>query len=153
MSCGYHFAGSGKLPNQISKLKVEIFKNQTMETGLETTITNDIINELSMHEEVVLVNKNEAEAILNGVIKSINLDTISHQESDISLERRVNIIFNINLKNQNNELIWYRNDLSQSETYLVNTDKQTTEQNKRTAIIKLSKRFAEEVYNKLTEDF
>ncbi len=44
-------------------------------------------------------------------------------------------------------------DDAESEAYVVEDDKQGTEQNRKDAISKASKRLAEKIYNRLTEDF
>ena len=46
-ACGYRFAGSGNLPEGIQTIAIDIFKNRTTETGLENTITNDLIYEFT----------------------------------------------------------------------------------------------------------
>ena len=47
----------------------------------------------------------------------------------------------------------HNNYLSDNEAYPVSDNKQTTERNKRVAIEILSKRLAETIYNRLTDDF
>jgi hypothetical protein len=56
-------------------------------------------------------------------------------------------------ENSGSRVIWVRKGMTDNETYDVDDDKLVTEQNKKEAISTLSKRLAESVYNRLTEDF
>ena len=80
-------------------------------------------------------------------------DTITHKGAYTSLERRVTVSVDLKLENRSGKVIWTANGVSANEVYNVAADKQATEQNRRTAISKLSKRLAETIYHRLTEDF
>ena len=69
-ACGYRFAGSGNLPGGIQTVAIEILENRTTETGLENTITNDLIYEFSRKGRRVQKDSKKADAVLTGVIVS-----------------------------------------------------------------------------------
>jgi hypothetical protein len=54
---------------------------------------------------------------------------------------------------QKGKIIWALKGINANETYKVNADKTLTDQNKEAAIQILSKRLAEKIYNRLTDDF
>ncbi|MDL1964265.1 MAG: LPS assembly lipoprotein LptE [Deltaproteobacteria bacterium] len=152
-SCGYSFRGGGNLPEGIKSLFIKILKNRTSETGAENIFTNDLIYEVTSHGNVVLTDEGNADAILSGVIKSMRIDAISHRDTYSSLERRVIISIDLKLTDQTGRVIWSAKDISANKDYIVSSDKQTTERYRREAIITLSKRLAEKVYNRLTDNF
>jgi len=152
-ACGYRFAGSGNLPGGIQTIAIDIFKNRTTETGLENTITNDLIYEFTRKGRSVQKNSKKADAILTGVIESERISTISRQSQQSALARRVEITVSLKLTGSDGGIKWSKSGVSAFEDYDVATDRQASDINKRKAIENLSKKLAERVYNRLTEDF
>jgi len=152
-ACGYRFAGSASFPAGIKSVCIPILKNHTSEAGIENTITNDLIYEITRHDITVLPSKDEADSILSGVIKSMTVETITHKDSQTSSERRVRVTVNLKLTSHSGKAVWSIKGLSDYEEYDVGTDKLETEQNRLDAISNLSKRLAEKVYARITEDF
>jgi outer membrane lipopolysaccharide assembly protein LptE/RlpB len=152
-ACGYRFTGSGNLPEGIQTVAIEILENRTAETGLENTITNDLIYEFSRKGRRVQKKSKEADAVLTGVIASERITTISRQAQQSALARRVEIIINLKLTGSDGGVKWSASGVSAFEDYDVATDKQANEISKRRAIETLSKKLAEKVFNRLTDDF
>ena len=141
------------MPEGIKSLSIKMLKNRTSETGAENIFTNDLIYEITSFGKVVLTKEDSADGILTGVIESMRIHAISHRDSYTSLERRVIVTLSLKLTDQTGRVMWSAKDFSVSKDYIVSSDKQTTERNRREAIKTLSKRFAEKVYNRLTDDF
>ena len=152
-ACGYRFSGSGNLPSDIKSIHVAMFKNNSSETGLENVITNDLIYEFTRKKRGAIQKSDQAEGILAGVITSVRADTIARRGQSTSLTRRVVVAVDIKLTDRSGAVLWFENNMTESEAYDVVADKQTTEQKKKDAIIKASKRLAENIFNRLTEDF
>ena len=152
-ACGYKFTGGGSLPSGITSISIEMFENRTSETGVETIITNDLIYEFTRREQVVVTGSDKADAILSGVVKSISERTISHKGEYTSDERRVTLKLDLQLKDKSGRVIWSAKDVSDNEAYKVLPGKQATEQLKKVAIKRLSKRLAENIFNNLTANF
>jgi outer membrane lipopolysaccharide assembly protein LptE/RlpB len=152
-ACGYRFAGSGNLPGGIQTIAIEILENRTTETGLENTITNDLIYEFTRKGRRVQKNSKKAEAVLSGVIESARIATISRQAQQSALARRVRIIVNLKLTGSDGVVKWSASGISEFQDYNVSTDKQANEISKQRAIENLSKKLAEKVYNRLTDNF
>jgi outer membrane lipopolysaccharide assembly protein LptE/RlpB len=153
VSCGYRFSGGGVLPGAVKKISVTILKNKTAETGMENTFTNDLINEFTRSSSAVVTKEDEADAVISGVITSVNIQSISHSGSHTSLERRATALVSIKLADKNGDILWYRNGISENETYNVTSDQLVTEQNKAAALSELSKRLAEKIHILMTNDF
>jgi len=152
-ACGYRFAGGGNLPGGIQTIAIEIFQNRTPETGLENTLTNGLIYEFTRKGRSVQKNSKKADAVLTGVIESERITTISRQAEQSPLARRVEIIVNLKLTGSDGGIKWSASGVSAFEEYDVAMDKQATEINKRRAIENLSKKLAEKVHNRLTDNF
>jgi outer membrane lipopolysaccharide assembly protein LptE/RlpB len=150
-ACGYRFTGGGNLPQGIQTVYITMLENRTSETGAENIFTNDLIYEFTKNNEVA--SKDQADAYLSGIIKSMSIETISHRGTYTSLERRVKIALDLKLTDTDGKVIWIAKDISENEEYDVMSDKLATEQKRRDAILALSKRLAEKVHNRLTEGF
>jgi len=134
---------------------VVTLENRTAETGAENIFTNDLIYEVTRDNKVFLTSKDKAEALLSGIIQSMSIETISRKgaHSSLSLERRVTITVDVKLTDPNGKVIWYASDVSANEAYDVMSDKLATEQKRKGAISALSKRLAEKLYARITDDF
>ena len=152
-ACAYHFAGSGRLPGGVQTIAVEILKNRTSETGLENKITNDLIYEFIRRGKTVQKDIKKADAVLSGVIESSRITTISRQQQQSPIERQIQITLSLTLTKPDGKVIWSASKISDYEAYNVASDKQATDTNKRRALEILSKRLAEKVHNRLTENF
>jgi hypothetical protein len=65
----------------------------------------------------------------------------------------VSLVISFQLTGRDGVVIWSAKRMSENETYLVEKDRETTDQNRRVAIERLSKRLAEKVYQRLTDNF
>ncbi len=152
-ACGYRFAGGGNLPNGIRSIRIQILENRTAETGVESLFTNDLIYEITKNRKAILTSSQDADATLTGVIESIRSETISRAGQLTAIEKRVTAVVDLKLTDPGGKLIWSAKGVSENEAYDASGDKQLSERNKRTAIEALSKRLAEKIYRRLTDDF
>ena len=152
-ACGYQFSGRGNLPSGVQTIAVNILKNRTLETGLENILTNDLIFEFIRSGRAVEKNNKKADAVLSGVIESSRITTISRKGEQSPLARQIEITVNLKLTSSDDRVIWSASGISDYEAYNVAADRQVTEMNKRQAIETLSKRLAEKIQNRMTENF
>jgi outer membrane lipopolysaccharide assembly protein LptE/RlpB len=153
-SCGYKFAGTGSLPKGIKSIYINMLENASSETGIENVITNDLIYEFTRINKNLVTNPGNADAELSGKISEVSTNTVSHVNSYTTQERRVRVNVKIRLSSKGGNVIWGPNDISGSETFDVQQgDKHRTDQNRKEAIKTLSKRLAEKIYNRMTENF
>ena len=150
-ACGYRFMGSGNFPSGIKYVFIAILENRTNETGLENIVTEDLIYEFTRNRRAT--SREKADAVLSGVLNTMNTETISHRGRHTSLERRVTVSVDLKLTGTDGLEIWSVKGVSANEAYDVTTDKLETEQKRRVAISALSKRLSEKIYNRLTDDF
>jgi outer membrane lipopolysaccharide assembly protein LptE/RlpB len=150
-SCGYRFSGSGSLPAGVQRVFISVLDNRTPETGLENTLTGDLRYEFIRYNRDA--KPDEADAVLSGTVKSLWVETVSRSGLHSSLERRVTVSVDLKLTDRNGRVVWSVAGLADNESYAVGSDSQATDFNRRRAIAALSKRLAENIYYRLTEDF
>jgi hypothetical protein len=151
--CAYRFSGTGSLPSGITRIYVSVIENKTSDAGIEKYITDDLINEFILRRKDVLSRQEEAEGILTGSIEYIRDTPIAHSSQSKSIQRRVVLGIVLKLVDQKGRIIWAVNGINANEAYKVTDDKTLTDQNRKAAIQILSKRLAEKIYNRLTDDF
>jgi len=152
-ACGYHFSGGGELPGGIRTVSISIFENRSGETGIETILTNDLVNQFTRFDTVRIVGKDQAEAILTGTIRSARTRTIAHKSPSQPTERRITLFLNVAMHSPDGRPIWSAKDIAASDSFEMASDKRRTGQNKKSAIAKLSERLAERIYYRLTGQF
>jgi outer membrane lipopolysaccharide assembly protein LptE/RlpB len=96
----------------------------------------------------------DADGILLSEIASISDMTIARRGETMALEKRLIIRMDLKLEQQDGQILWMSKNISANEPYsVINGDDIATDSNRQIAINELSKRLAEEIYNRLTADF
>ena len=152
-ACGYRFSGGGVLPGGVERVSVGIFENKSAETGVEGIIGNDIIYEFTRNGKAFTYQHEAGDAVLSGTVLSVTTRSISRQSVHNAQEQRVTVTISLKMADSKGVIIWQAPHISENEEYVVAEDKGTTEQNKRAAIVKLSRRLAERVYDQMTDNF
>lgn len=152
-ACGYRFAGSGRLPDGVQTIGVQMLTNRTAESGLETQVTNALIDELTRRRQSSVVDVDQADAVLSGTIDSLATETLSRSGLLTATERRLVITASLVLKDRHGEILWQRSRLRAEQAYAVTTDVTQSERNRRLAIGDVARRLAEYAYERLTDTF
>ena len=152
-ACGYRFSGGGNLPGGVERVSVGIFENRSAETGVEGIISNDIIYEFTRNGKAFSYKREANSAVLSGSVLSVTTRSISRQSVHNTQEQQVTVTISLKMTDPEGVVLWQEPRLSENEEYGVAEDKGTTEQNKRAAIVKLSRRLAEKVYYQMTDNF
>lgn len=153
-ACGYRFAGSGGFPDNVETIFIEVFENRTSKTGIERTVTNQVVFEFTRQREKSLANNPEnADATLKGVIQSVRTRTISRVGTEVANEREVRMTIDLRLIKQNGAVIWTAKGLSDRQAFDVSDQKLENDRNENEAISTLSARISERIFSRLTDDF
>jgi outer membrane lipopolysaccharide assembly protein LptE/RlpB len=151
--CSYRFSGTGALPSSMTRIYISMIENNTSEEGIENHLTDDLINEFIMRKKEVLSRQEDAEGVLSGSIESLRDTPIAHSSYSKTTQRRVFLGVVLTLVDTKGKTVWAVNGINANQAYKVTDDKTLTEQNKKAAIRILSKRLAEKIYNRMTDDF
>jgi hypothetical protein len=153
-ACTYRFVGSGGGLREFDRLFIELLENRTAETGIERLVTDDIKNEFIQTYGGTLADRRSAAAVLSGKIAGLQSWTVSRRGALTSLERRIQIEVDVSLKRPAGDIIRSAKGVTATATYaVIADDKAATDANRQAAVVSLSKRVAEAVFYRLTEDF
>jgi outer membrane lipopolysaccharide assembly protein LptE/RlpB len=153
--CGYGFRGTvNNLPPDIKAVSIPVFLNESIEPGVEVVFANALIYEFNRSQVLQVVSEKEAQAQINGKIKSIAIDPVIYANQTQALERKVTIVLEISCRRTDNQkVLWQNQSLSRYETYPVTTDPYQTQRNKEEAIKKISQDLSERIHNSILENF
>jgi outer membrane lipopolysaccharide assembly protein LptE/RlpB len=152
--CGYKMVGKEThLPPDVRSIAIPTFTNRTFEPGIEVPFTQAFLKEFIRDKRVKVLGRAEADALLEGVIKSFYIYSISYDRSGYALEYRINILIDLTLKKQNGEVIWSEKNFMETLSYLASSDVVISEANKSDAIQKIGRLIAERIRNRFFYNF
>jgi outer membrane lipopolysaccharide assembly protein LptE/RlpB len=153
-SCGYRLAGGGSLPANVRTICVSIFENRSRETGMENLLVDDLMYEFTRNGQKVVADPGGAQAVLSGTITSVSVDTVSYGADRTSLESRVTLVADLFLRSSTGEELWSVRGLVERQAFGTSRDdSQVGDANRQDALALASRRFAESVYARMTDDF
>ncbi|MCU0539716.1 MAG: LPS assembly lipoprotein LptE [Desulfobacterales bacterium] len=135
--CGYRFQSAGTIP-----------------AGLEPIFTNAVVVEFTQRNRSALAaSAAEASVTLQGVIRSLQVQTISSRGRDVSGERRVTLTLDVQLVRPEGKVAWAVKNLTDSETFRVTGDTFANADLQRAASALVARRLAERIYSRLIDEF
>lgn len=116
--CGYSTRGS--LPDHIKTVAVPIFKNRTLEPGVESAITSGVVNAFSSGGRVKVVPLDEADAILQGEVVGYSLDGLSFDTNANVRAYRLRLVLNVEFRDvRRSAMLWRQEGLSETSDFQV----------------------------------
>jgi outer membrane lipopolysaccharide assembly protein LptE/RlpB len=152
--CGYQMVGKEThVPPGINSIAIPTFVNQTFEPGIEVPFTQGFLREFIQDRRVKVVGRNEADSVLEGVIKSFQIYSVSYDRSGIALEYQTTLVIDLTLRKKTGEILWVEKDLSDSRVYRTSYNILVSESNKAAAIQLLGRFMAERIRNRFFYNF
>ena len=152
--CGYQMVGKEThVPPGLNSVTVPTFSNQTLEPGIEVPFTQGFLREFINDRRVRVVNRREADSILEGVIKDFQIYSVAYDRSGIALEYQTTVVIDLTLKKQNGEILWKEQNFSETRWYRTSTSVLTSESNKAAAIQQIGRFMAERIRNRFFSNF
>lgn len=151
--CGYHVAGKGgALPGGVTTLSIPVFANNTGKPDIEFTLSTAFVSEFV--NTVRIVDK-DAQAVMQGSIKSYTLTPISFAKNDITQEYRLTVALAVRIvREETLEVVWEDDNVVDYEDFSVNIgDVAATRDRETAALKKLSKDTARLVKERMLEGF
>jgi outer membrane lipopolysaccharide assembly protein LptE/RlpB len=153
-ACGYQLAGKEThRPPGVTSVAIPTLVNHTLEPGLEIPFTQAFLKEFVRDKRVRVVDRDEADSIFEGHIKSFSLFSVSYDKSGYALEYQTIVTMDILLKKRNGEVLWREKDLLERAWYRTSQSVIATEDNKDNAIRQIAKSVAERVRNRFFYNF
>lgn len=149
LSCGYQFVGKEThVPSGLTSVAIPTFVNQTFEPGIEIPFTQGFLREFIRDRRVKVLDRSEADAILEGVVKTFQIYSVAYDTSGLATEYQTTIVVDLTLKKRNGETIWKEVDLSESRWYRMSFAVLVSESRRSAAIEDIGKVIAERVRNR-----
>ena len=153
--CGYHLAGRGNLlPADLHTLSIAMFTNRTSQPFLENYITNDLLARFARQPQLGLSeNASQADAVLSGDITGYSSSPVAYNKTDSITEYRSTVTLSATFRRSSNGRVLWKGTVSWSEDYPADIDKTIQYDNEIAAIKVISRRLADEVYTRVTDNF
>jgi len=178
--CGYQFSGGGEgIPGDVRKVFLQGLVNRSRDVGIEQEIASALRSEFYQRGRLQVVDRmDQADAVLSGVIRSVDHHAVSVNRHDEVLQYEMTLIADMTLRRRTpDEILWQirKNKLvelyagsraavvttsSEFKTGTLNSedvrrlsDIHLTETLSRQAREKLVTRFARELHQRLMETF
>lgn len=152
--CGYRFSGGGNLPGGVRSVFVEMFTNQSMEIGAQRVFTDAVVSEIARGTSVSLAQKESADAVITGRIRSITIDTLTRTADDTVVERIITASVDLKLIDSSDQrTLWSATAYTDMETYTVSQVNQSDEASEAIGIERIAKRIAEKLVSSMMDDF
>ena len=153
--CGYRFAGAptdNPYPPDLKTIVLESAVNNTIVTGIETELTNELRQEFALGSGLTPV-RSGGDAILKTLISSY-LDTPSTYKADGKELTRIGVLrVDCSLRRaDNNKVIWQK-ELSASYPYNVTDTISETLSNRRRAISKMIRDVTPRLHRSMYDNF
>ena len=93
--CGYSFRGN--LPEHIQTVAVPIFVNKTGTPRVENLLTNGVVTAFSTNGRLRVVNREDADAVLEGEVIGYSVQSISYDSQANVRQYRLTVTMNLKL--------------------------------------------------------
>lgn len=163
--CGYHLYPvgdevvnkSGKMSNDIRKVFVDVFTNNTPEANIETGLRNAFIDQFIKGRRFQIVNSEGlADAVLKGDIKNVVVSPLAYRGgSNLAVEKRITVTLSLTLTAKGSPTaLWRMENFSQWGDYALDgTNLSAGQSRQKNALSKLANDIAERAYRLMTADF
>jgi len=152
--CGYQLAGKEThTPPGVNSIAIPTLANHTLEPGIEIQFTQAFLREFIQDKRVKVVDRREADSVLEGIIKSFTIFSVSYDKSGYALEYQTIAVIDITLKKKSGEILWKEKDLLERAWYRTNPSVIATEDNKVNAIQQIASSLAERIRTRFFYNF
>ena len=154
LGCGYQLVGKEThVPPGLTSVAIPTFTNQTMEPWVEVPLTQGFLREFIRDRRVKVLDRREADSILEGVIKSFQIYSVAYDQSGLATEYQTSVVVDLTLKKRTGEILWKEIDLSESTWYKTSSVVLVSESRKTAAIQDVGRVIAERLRNRYFYNF
>lgn len=154
VGCGYQMVGKEtQHPSGLNSIAIPTFKNETFEPGIEIPLTQAFLREFIQDRRLRVVDRMQADTILEGTIKSFSITSVSYDRSGYVKEYQANLLLNLLFRKQTGEVLWEEKNLSETRWFRASSEVLTHEANKHVAIQQIGRLMAERIRNRFFYHF
>lgn len=141
------------IPPGLDSVAIPTFVNKTLEPGIEVPFTQAFLREFILDRRVKVVDRKEADSVLEGVIKSFNIFSVSYDRSGLVLEYQATVVADLTLKKRTGEILWVEKNFTETRWYRTSPSVLISEANKVAAIQQAGQYMAERIRNRFFYNF
>lgn len=150
--CGYGTRGS--LPDHIKTVAVPIFKNRTLEPGVESAITSGVVNAFTNGGRVKVVPLDQADAILDGEVVGYSLDGLAFDRNANVRAYRLRLVLNVEFRDvRRSALLWRQEGLEETSDFQVEGQVSDTVARGQGAVLQAASEIGRKVVNLAVDRF
>jgi outer membrane lipopolysaccharide assembly protein LptE/RlpB len=152
--CGYQMVGKEThVPPGLNSIAIPTFKNRTFEPGIEVLFTQAFLREFILDRRVNVVDRAQADSLLEGVITDFRIYSVSYDRSGLVLEYQTNVVLDVTLKDRTGKVLWEERNFSETQWFRASSNVLTSEANKAAAIQQIGRLVAERLRNRFFYNF
>ena len=107
LGCGYQMVGKEThVPAGLNSIAIPTFKNQTYEPGIEVPFTQAFLREFILDRRIKVVDRAQADTVLEGSIRSFNIYSVSYDRSGFAVEYQTSVVLDLSLKKRTGGVLW-----------------------------------------------
>lgn len=153
-ACGYRMVGKEThVPPGLSSVAVPTFKNRTYEPGIEVPFTQAFLKEFILDRRVNVVDRAQADSLLEGIITDFRIYSVSYDRSGFVLEYQTSVMLDLTLKDRTGKVLWEEKNFSETQWFRASSSVLTNEASKAAAIQKIGGLVAERLRNRFFYNF
>ena len=141
------------VPPGLNSVAIPTFKNQTFEPGIEIPFTQAFLREFIQERRVNVVDRAEADSVLEGIIKQFSIYSVSYDKSGFVMEYQTNVVLDLTLKDRAGKVLWEEKDFSEIRWFRASSSVLTNEVNKQAAIQETGRFVAERLRSRFFYNF
>jgi outer membrane lipopolysaccharide assembly protein LptE/RlpB len=153
-ACGYQMVGKEThVPPGLNSLAIPTFKNRTFEPGIEVQFTQAFLREFILDRRVNVVDRAQADSILEGTITDFRSYSVSYDQSGFVLEYLTIIILDLTLMDRAGKVLWEQKNFSETQWFRASSGVLANELNKTAAIQRIGRLVAERLRSRFFYNF
>jgi outer membrane lipopolysaccharide assembly protein LptE/RlpB len=146
MGCGYQMVGKEThVPPGLASIAIPTFKNMTYEPGIEVQFTHGFLREFILDRRVNVVDRAQADSVLEGIVVSFNIFSVAYDRSGLALEYQINVLLDLALKKRTGEILWQEKGFYETWWFRASSDILVNEANKAAALQQIGRLAAERI--------
>ena len=154
LGCGYQMVGKEThVPPGLNSLAIPTFKNLTFEPGIEVPFTQAFLREFIRDRRVNVVDRAEADSILEGSIRDFTMSSVSYNISGFVAEYATHVVIDLALKTRTGKVLWEEKGFSEDRWFRASSQVLTNEANKQAAIQETGRFVAERLRSRFFYNF
>ena len=154
VACGYQMVGKEThVPPGLTSVAVPTFKNRTYEPGIEVPFTQAFLNEFILDRRVNVVDRGQADSLLEGIITDFKIFSVSFDRSGFVVEYQTNVTLDLTLKDRAGKVLWEEKNFSETQWFRASSGILINEANRNAAIQKIGRLVAERLRNRFFYNF